>query len=151
MPNQTLWDDPEAITTLLTFNAVSAGAASSLGSEYNNLTSKNRWGLFELVVDWDTTAPTAGGTIDLYLSPSVDDTNFIDTPTPPPDSLFVGWFEPAAVLTSQRLLLKSFADPGSLVLLPPLKLKALVVNNTDQPTTSGSHTVKLRAFNEEIQ
>ena len=153
MANKLIWAAPETISTLLSteLNSLAAAALSSAGTAYDNETNKYRWGSVELVADWDTTGPTAGGTLDLYFIPSVDGTNYMDSTTSVPLAMLVATFTPRTILTSQRLVGRSFTEGGIIIPIPPLKFKGLLINNTDQPLTASGHTVKLRPYNEELQ
>ena len=153
MANKILWAAPETIVTLLgaELNSLGAAALSGGGTAYDNEANKFRWGSVELVVDWDTTGPTAGGTLDLYFIPSVDGTNYMDLVTSVPLAMRVASFTPRTILTPQRLVGRSFTEGGIIIPIPPLKFKGLLINNTDQALTASGHTVKMRPYNEEIQ
>lgn len=155
MANKLLWATAETTTTLLgiELNSVSAGGASTLGAEYSNQTNKFRFATLEMVVDWDTTGPTAGGVLTCHLFPAVDGTNYINSTAADLSlSTVVGWFTPATILTPQRLLLRSAANPMSPIIeLMPMKYKAMIINDTDQALTASGHTLKITPFNEELQ
>lgn len=133
--------DPEAITTLLSteLNSLSAGSGSALGTEYDNSASLFMWGLFELTVTFGT-GPTADSTLDLFLVPAPDGTNYDDGS----NSVFtqnasIGGFNMRSVTTAQKLSI--YAVP-----LPPTKFKVNIQNNTNQTTAASGNLVKMIAY-----
>jgi hypothetical protein len=113
-----------------------------LGTEYDNSVALNFWGDFELVVSFGV-APTAQSTVDLYLTPTLDGTNYCDGggSTQPTNEWRGSWSLAAA--TSQRLPLHGIA-------LPPTKFKIFVVNNgTGQNFAASGNTVKMLPYREQ--
>lgn len=124
-----------AAVSLLTteLNSLANGSFATAGSAYDNGTNLYLWGDFELVVGTGS-AMTANNTFDLYLLPSVDGTNYIDTTGPPPNA-YVGSFVCQAA-TSGRYILRD-------VPLPLSKFKAYIKNGSGQALSSSGSTLKL--------
>src|SRR5215471_14506151 len=130
--------DPAAITTLLSteLNSLGAGSGSALGTEYDNSTNLFIYALFELVATYGT-APTADTTVDLYLCPAPDGTNYDNgSATVQPANHAVGGFTLRNVTTAQKYSLWG-------IVLPPTKFKLHVLNNTDQGMAASGNTVKM--------
>ena len=134
---------PVVFSGTRTLVSLAAGEYTDASDAIDNSTNLYLLADWELVVDFDTTAPTDGGTFALYLIPSVDDTNYADwvgdgTVNEPTNEVnYVGSFTVSDILTSQRLVLMD-------VVMPPGKFKVGIRNNTSQPLTSGAHTLKWR-------
>jgi hypothetical protein len=130
--------DPAGITSLLTteLDALGAGAKSALGTEYDNATNLFLYGLFQLTVTYGT-APTADTTVDIYLVPAPDGTNYGDgSTTVLAQNFAIGGFNMRNVNTLQRLAF--YAVP-----LPPCKFKLQAFNNTNQAFPASGSTVKM--------
>jgi hypothetical protein len=125
-------------------NSLAAGSAA-LGAEYDNATNLYLYGFFELNVDF-ASAPAAGGVIDLYLIPAPDGTNYDDNTTGAseyaPLTTFIGSFPIQATANAQKIPLGGPGFPN-LVPLPPCKLKAFLVNNTNQAFPASGSTLKM--------
>jgi hypothetical protein len=137
-----------AITTLLSTELNSlANNAGALGVEYDNATNDYIYGLFELAVTFGSN-PTAGNTVDLYLIPCPDGTNYDDAVTgasgAAPASCYAGGFPLRAVTTAQRVPL-GFGASGP-VLLPPCKFKAFVLNKSGVAMPASGSTIKMVAY-----
>jgi hypothetical protein len=137
-----------AITTLLSTELNSlANNAGALGVEYDNATNDYIYGLFELAATFGS-APTAGNTVDLYLIPCPDGTNYDDAVTgasgAAPASCYAGGFPLRAVTTAQRVPL-GFGASGP-VLLPPCKFKAFVLNKSGVAMPASGSTIKMVAY-----
>lgn len=132
-----------AITSLLTteLNSLANGSTCALGTEYDNATNLYLYGLFELNVTFGS-APTAGNTVDLYIVPAPDGTNYDDgsASVTPPITNYAGGFPLRAVTTAQKI---AIGGPLSLIWLPPLKFKVLVKNGSGQAFPASGSTVKL--------
>lgn len=124
-----------------------ASNSQKLGSEINNASSLNQYGLFELQVR-GASAFTTGGYVELYLIPAADGSHYSDgdDSTPPPSCALAGIFPVQAVDTQQRLTLWG-------IILPPLKFKALLINKTGQDftNTDDENVLKFGAYNDEVQ
>ena len=122
-----------------------ANAASALGSEYDNVTNNYLFGVFELTVTFGT-APTAGKTVDLYIIPTADGTNYSTTITGAggyaQSNSYAGSFPLQAVTTLQRLNLGGIGYRG-LLYLPPSKFKALLINNSGVAFPASGSTLKM--------
>ena len=120
-----------------------ANNAGALGAEYDNATNLHEFGLFELNVTFGS-APTAGNTVDLYLIPAPDGTNYDDAVTgasgQAPAPCYVGSFPLRAVTTAQKVPLGLGL---ALVNLPPTKFKAFVLNKSGQAFPASGSTLKL--------
>ena len=137
-----------AITTLLSTELNSlANNAGALGVEYDNATNDYIYGLFELAVTFGSN-PTAGNTVDLYLIPCPDGTNYDDAVTgasgAAPASCYAGGFPLRAVTTAQKVPL-GFGASGP-VLLPPCKFKAFVLNKSGVAMPASGSTIKMVAY-----
>ena len=137
MANTVTWN-VASITTLLTteLNALANGSGSALGTEYDNATNKFLFGDFELVLNTLGAAATANATVDLYLIPKTDGTNYSQggTTAQPANSYKGSWVMLAT--TTARLTIHG-------VPLPPLAFKAFVVNRCGQAFNATSSTVKM--------
>jgi hypothetical protein len=137
------------ITSLATTELNSlANGSSALGVEYDNATNLYLFGLFELTVTFGT-SPTAGKTVDLYVIPTTDGTNYSTTVTGASgygqSTSYVGSFPLQAVTTLQRLNLGGIGARGTLY-LPPVKWKALLINNSGQAFPASGSTLKMVAY-----
>jgi hypothetical protein len=133
-----------AITTIASTEANSlANAAGVLGAEYDNSAGLYMFGLFELNVTFGS-APTAGNTVDLYLIPAPDGTNYDDAVTgaggSAPITCFVGGFPLRAVTTAQKI---PVGHGLSMINLPPCKFKAFVLNRSGQAFPASGSTLKM--------
>ena len=133
-----------AISSIATteLNAL-ANNAGALGAEYDNSSGLYLYGLFELNVTFGSN-PTAGNTVDLYLIPAPDGTNYDDAVTgasgTAPITTYVGGFPLRAVTTAQKVPLGLGL---TLINLPPTKFKVAVKNGSGQAFPSSGSTVKL--------
>lgn len=133
-----------AIASLATTELNSlANNAGALGAEYDNSTGLYLYGLFELNVTFGS-APTAGNTVDLYLIPAPDATNYDDAVTgasgSAPITTYVGGFPLRAVTTAQKVPLGLGL---TLVNLPPTKFKAFLLNKSGQAFPASGSTLKM--------
>ncbi len=120
-----------------------ANAALALGADYDNSTGLYLYGLFELNVTFGSN-PTAGNTVDLYIIPAPDGTNYDDAVTgaagTAPITSYVGGFPLRAVTTAQKVPLGLGL---TLVNLPPTKFKVAVKNGSGQAFPSSGSTIKM--------
>ncbi len=133
-----------AITTVASTELNSlANAALVLGAEYDNSTGLYLYGLFELNVTFGSN-PTAGNTVDLYIIPAPDGTNYDDAVTgaagTAPITTYAGGFPLRAVTTAQKVPLGLGL---TLVNLPPTKFKVAVKNGSGQAFPSSGSTIKM--------
>lgn len=133
-----------AIQTIATTELNSlANAAAALGAEYDNTSGLYMFGLFELNVTFGS-APTAGTTVDLYIIPAPDGTNYDDAVTgaagSAPVTSFAGVFPLRAVTSAQKV---PCGVASSLINLPPTKFKVFVINRSGQAFPASGSTVKM--------
>lgn len=119
-----------------------ANNAAALGTEYDNSSNLYLWATFELNVTFGS-APTAGNTVDLYIIPAPDGTNFDDNTTgasgAAPSTSYVGGFPLRAVTSAQKVPLGVVRR----IDLPPTKFKVFVVNGSGQAFPASGSTVKM--------
>ena len=133
-----------AISSIATteLNAL-ANNAGALGAEYDNSSGLYLYGLFELNVTFGTN-PTAGNTVDLYLIPAPDGTNYDDATTgasgAAPITTYVGGFPLRAVTSAQKVPLGLGL---TLINLPPTKFKAFLLNKSGQAFPASGSTLKM--------
>ena len=132
-----------SIATLLSTEMNSlANNAAALGAEFDNSAGLWLFGLFELNVTFGT-GPTAGSTVDLYIIPAPDGTNYDDAVTgasgSAPATSYAGGFPLRNVTSAQKVPLGVVRR----IELPPTKLKAFVINRSGQSFPSSGSTVKL--------
>lgn len=131
------------LTTQLN-SLASGGTYSAVGTELDNATNRDRYGAAELNVTFGS-APTADMTCELFYVAALDGTNYEDggsTVRPNPMNS-LGTFPVRAVTTAQRILLPLFQ-------LPPLKVKFVLLNATDQNFPASGSTVAVYTFNREV-
>ncbi len=120
-----------------------ANNAGALCAEYDNSSGLYLYGLFELNVTFGS-APTAGNTVDLYIIPAPDGTNYDDAVTgasgSAPITTYVGGFPLRAVTTAQKVPLGLGL---TLINLPPTKFKVFALNKSGQAFPSSGSTIKL--------
>ena len=148
----TKWQDATAIHTCLnvaaqgtTLNALTnnSRAISNATGDLDNGTDLDLFGDFELLVDIQV-APSVGAKIaELYLLPSVDDTNFPDgsTSITPQAILLIGVFEARQAITGDlRMVL-----PG--IPLPARKMRFLLINVSGQTFgANDGHFLKVKPY-----
>lgn len=146
------WQDATAIHTCLntategtTLNGLTTGsrAVSNATGDLDNGTDLDFFGDYELLVDIQV-APAVGDKIaELYVLPSVDDTNFPDgTAADTPQAiLLAGVFEARrAVTTDLRMVI-----PG--VSLVPRKMRFLLINTSGQTFgANDGHFLKVKPY-----
>lgn len=133
--------------TVLTteLNALANNAYSALGTEIDNGTNLDRFGMCVAFLPTGT-APTVDTTLDLFLVPAADGTNYADGggAVKPAAAMFVGSFQLRAVATDQRISTPLFP-------LPPCKFKFSLFNNaTGQALDATLNTVTLFTTNRTI-
>lgn len=140
----TIKQEAGSITTIASTELNSlANNGGALGAEYDNATNLYLFGLFELNVTFGTN-PTAGNTVDLYLIPAPDGTNYDDATTgasgAAPAPCYVGSFPVRAVTSAQKIPL---GHGQALINLPPTKFKAFLLNKSGQAFPASGSTLKL--------
>jgi hypothetical protein len=113
-----------------------ADDARAISGAIDNTSELDFWDDVELVVTYGT-APSTGGTVELYLVESVDGTNYGDgsSGVAPPATALVGVFPLRAVTSAQRIMVRG-------VMVPPLKFKYLVTNKAGQAMAASGNTLK---------
>jgi hypothetical protein len=137
-----------AITTVASTELNSlANSAGALGAEYDNAAGLYMMGVFELNVTFGTN-PTAGSTVDLYIIPAPDGTNYDDAVTgasgAAPMTAYAGGFPLRAVTTAQKVPLGM--GIGGAVPIPPVKFKCFLLNKSGQAFPASGSTLKLVPF-----
>ncbi len=147
------YKDTTAIHTCLnaaaqgtTLNGLTNGsvAISNSTGDLDNGTDLDLWGDFELLVDIQVAIAVGGKVAELYLVPSVDDTNFLtpdDTGDTPQGILLVGSFESRDnVITDQRMGIIG-------VPLPPRKMRFVLKNVSGQTFgANDGHTLRVKPY-----
>ena len=143
MPNAVKQTAGTSLTTGIAGVTVNSGAGY-LGSEINNATDKRTGAVIELTFTHGT-APTANRVWLVYLLYAVDGTNYEDGGTSvQPSKQFHQSIPVKANTSAQKMTLRI---PNLL----PFKFKPLVWNDTNQNSSSSSVTLKMYAFDDEIQ
>lgn len=138
------WIDGSIATALDTGLNSLANAARAISGTIDNDAGLDLYCDLELVVQWDTSAPSAGTKIaEVYLLPSVDGTNFPEgsSSLTPQKSLLVATFESRnpSISATERLV-------ASGIPLPPRDFKLLLVNTSGQTYETSGNTLKLRPY-----
>lgn len=124
-----------------------ANNAGALGAEYDNATNDYIFATFELNVTFGS-APTAGNTVDLYIIPAPDGTNYDDAVTgasgSAPATCYAGGFPLRAVTTAQKVPLGVGVAGG--IPLPPTKFKVFILNKSGVAFPASGSTVKMVAY-----
>lgn len=107
-------------------NALANGSYSAVGTELDNGSNLDRFGVAELIVDF-VSAPTDRAAIDLYGVLAPNGTNYADGggATRPSAFLYLGTFQCLATTAAQRLLTARFE-------LQPCKMKLVIHNRSGQ-------------------
>jgi len=149
MASELKWEAPGSVQSYLTTELDGlADAGNILGPTIDNETdgSNELYASLELYLAAQASARTDGATVDVYLLPSVDGTNYCygsDT-LDPPLSAYAGSFVLDAATDARYVALPN-------VSAPPLKFKLLVINNTGQSLAATGNTLKYRLHSLESQ
>ena len=135
----------KAYTTSLTtglsteLNSLANAAYSAASAAIDNSTNLDLFADLILSVTYGT-APSAGGTVDLYLIPSLDNTTYGDGggAVAPPSTYFVGSFPLRAVTTAQNIELLNIPLPQY--------YKLVAFNNAGQAMPASGSTIKYRQY-----
>ncbi len=149
MTTEQKWEAPAAIQTYLSTELNSlADGGNKLGAAIDNETDGTNEVFInlELSLAAQASARDSGATVDVYLLPSVDGSNYCfgDDSTDPPASAYAGSFVLDAATTARRVALVNLP-------LPPLKFKLLLINNTGQALAASGNTLKHRLHSQESQ
>jgi hypothetical protein len=134
--SQTKRSSYKELTTALStdLNTLANGAASAVSSTIDNRTTLEVYADFELVLGTQSSR-TAGAVVSLYITPSLDDTNFADVSSSSAES--IGSFTLATGTAAQRVIIRN-CD------IPPGLFKVFVVNSSTQAFNASGNTVKYR-------
>lgn len=123
-----------ALTTEL--NSLGNAANSAASSTIDNTTNLDLFADFELVIAAQGSARSAGATVALYLTTSLDGTNFDDVNETTAELVAV--FPLDAATTARRRTVRD-------VPIPPANFKVFVRNSTGQAMASSGNTIRYRA------
>lgn len=148
MANLILWNAvPDSEGTILTteLNALSDGAWTALGSEYDNTADLRQYFMVRVAVDF-VSAPSTGGFVTLYALHAMDGTNYptLDTDNDPRAGHQVAAIELIDTTAAQ------VRDSG-VFSLPPWKTKFILKNSSGQAFPASGSTVTLYSFADEVQ
>lgn len=125
-----------AATALSTdLNALANNTASAASSAIDNTTNLDLYADFELVLG-TTSSRTAGCVVSLYITPSLDGTNYADVSSSSAELL--GVFPLATGTGAARVIIRDCP-------IPPALFKVFVVNSSTQALNASGNTVKYRA------
>ena len=153
MPNAVKWASPATIEVVGTeLDSLGSGSVAAISAEYANAANNHRWASYALSVDF-ASAPTSGGTVDLYLIPEIDLAAYatVTASTVPQLAYLICQFTVQNVATAEIIGGRSFVDGGLICQIPPLDYKFVVVNNTSQAFPASGSTIDQTTYNEEIQ
>lgn len=116
---------------------LAADGATAATAAIDNSTDRWAYADLELVLGDFATAPSAGGTIDVYILPSLDGTNYatVDGNGVPPAHALLTQLS-ATDQDNQRLIALDLP-------VPPTLFKLVVVNGLDQPFPSTANELKV--------
>jgi hypothetical protein len=125
-------------TVTITINSVANGARA-VSTALDNATDKALWAMLELVANL-AVAPVQGAALEMYLLPSIDETNFADgdAATAPNPGNLAAIFTLRAV-TGQRLVIPR-------ILLPPGQYKWLINNTSGQAFAASGNVLRERRW-----
>ncbi len=130
-----------AATALSTeLNSLANGSYCTASAAIDNSTNLDLFDQLELNVTYGV-APSTGGTVDVFLLPSLDGTNYPDgggATAPAPENQ-VGSFTLRAVTTAQRLSLRDIP-------IPPGLFKYVLKNSAGQAMAASGNTLKHRSY-----
>jgi len=149
MATEHKWEAPAAVQTYLSteLNALADGG-NKPGAAIDNQTdgTNDLYASLELYLAAQGSARDAGATVDVYLLPSVDGTNYCygSDSDDPPATAYVGSFVLDAATAARYATLHNLP-------VPPLRFKLLLVNNTGQALAAAGNTLKYRLHSLESQ
>lgn len=148
MPSAIKWEAaPTSRGSVLSteLNNLADGSRTNQGTEVDNSSNLDKYGMLELNATMNT-APDTNGPLLIHLVTAPDGTNYGDgssTVDPGPDTRLLT-ITLRAVTTAQRKMSKVFP-------LPPTKVKFLLDNQCGGGFPASGSTVELFTFNDEIQ
>lgn len=136
------WNAGSPVVMLSTeLNALANNTASTLGTAFDNSSGKYFFGAFQLAVTF-TSAPSVDTTVDLYLVPAIDGTNYGDGGVGvTPQNHIEASFVMRAVTSLQRIVIRD-------ITLPPCPFKIFVFANATGPFPATGSTVTLLPYNQ---
>lgn len=140
---------PDTIATVVSteLNSLANNGQAISSSPVSNNASGELFlfGAFELYLNTQGTARVAGAYVELYLVPSLDDTNFAygSGSLLPAVGLKIGVFQFDAAVTARRGVIYN-------VPLPPLDFHFVLRNGTGQALASSGNTLKMRRYNRQV-
>jgi hypothetical protein len=122
-------------------NSLAAASRSAAGTEVDNGTNLDMFGVLELQVTFGT-APVAGGYVEIYMVAAPDGTNYEDgsATVDPGTHKLIDRIPVRAVTTAQRLT-------GRMIPLLPEKTKFLLYNGFGQAFPASGSTLTLYTTN----
>jgi hypothetical protein len=137
------WNTMQAPHIALQVTSALANNINQLGGALNP--SGFLYGSWEFFSQYHV-APTNGGSIDLYLVPAIDDTNYAngDVAVTPPGTTFVGSFPLYSNANSGQRI------PIFNVPMTPLTVKPLIKNSSGQTIPANSGTLTVRLYSEKV-
>lgn len=138
------WQADAAVTLLSTeLNALANNTGSVLGTAYPNNTNLNMYGDFELFINTFGGNAVADSTVDLYIVPATDGTDYNDgSATVQPLNFYRGAWS-LRVAATFRLTIQA-------ILLPPVPFKITVFNNaTGQAFPATGSIVQMVGYREQ--
>ncbi len=150
MATTTKWIAVSASANQMTteLNSLANGSSAIATTAYDNSTNLALYAAFVLSVTFGS-APTAGNTIALYLTPAVDNTTFADSITGASpltsNDYFVGNFVLRAVTTAQVVAVHR-AGSGGMIMIPPYKFKCYAINNSGVAFPASGSTIAMATY-----
>lgn len=135
------WVAPETIASALTteLNSLANGSLSSLSAAIDNATDLYQYMSLEL--NLASLTPVAPNRCDIYLFPSIDGTNYADGSI----SLSQCFLCSILVTTGAGVKLSTAVN----LLIPPLKFKLGLYNQTGVSLAASGSTLEYRRYNEQ--
>ncbi|MBI1335830.1 MAG: hypothetical protein GC164_02580 [Phycisphaera sp.] len=148
MPNSIQWQQAwvsrgDVLTTEL--NTLANDARTNAGAEVDNSANLDQFALIELNVTF-ASSPASGGYVQLYLLQAPDGSNYDDgsSSVDPGNHKRLLEIPVRATTSAQRLT-------SGLFLLPPAKVKFILLNKSGQAFPASGSTVRLYTSNNEVQ
>jgi len=147
MANLILWGvaaNSEGTVLTTELNALADDGVSALGTEYDNSTGLDTFGLLELGVDF-VSAPTANAVVSIYMLKALDGTNYENAPILATRNADLVASIGMEATTSARIYMSHTFE------MPPCKVKFVLINESGQAFPATGSTVELFTGNKEIQ
>lgn len=133
------WATPDAIATALStdLNSLADGSYSAASSAINNETGLDLYLDLELVLA--SLTPTGQPYCAIFLLPTLDGTNYEDTPNA--SSMPIAIFSFSTATAAKRKMMSN-------ILIPPLSFKLVVLNDMNVALAASGNTLKYRLHSE---